>query len=178
MERITYEQLLVEKGQISKQAMAECETRLNSIAKPLHSLGKLEEVMIRVAGIRGTSNMTIKKKALVVMCSDNGIVEEGVSQTGMEVTKLVAENLSREETCAAIMAKQQSVDVFPIDIGIVTDTILPNYKIAYGTKNFAKEPAMTLEQAKQAIEVGANLVMELKEQGYDMVCTGEMGIGV
>lgn len=176
MKQISYNDLLMAEQKASETAKRECEARLNSIAKPLHSLGKLEEMMITIAGVRETSEVTINKKALIVMCSDNGIVEEGVSQSGMEVTKIVAENLLKEETCAAIMAKQQGVDLYPIDIGIASDTCVPNYKISYGTKNFLKEPAMTKEQAIQAIETGANLVASLKEQGYDIICTGEMGI--
>ena len=77
------------------------------------------------------------------MCADNGVVEEGVTQTGQEVTAIVAENFLEGATSAAIMCQSAEVDLFPIDIGMVRDTRVPNYKVAYGTKNMVKEPAMT-----------------------------------
>jgi len=137
-------------------AMETARKKWNSIAKPLHSLGKLEEHIIRIAGITGNAEVELKNRALIAMCADNGVVEEGVTQTGQEVTE---------------------VDLFPIDIGMVRDTRVPNYKVAYGTKNMVKEPAMTREEALQAILTGVYLVKEKKEAGYQILATGEMGIG-
>ena len=97
------------------------------------------------------------------MCADNGVVEEGVTQTGQEVTAIVAENFLEGATSAAIMCQSAEVDLFPIDIGMVRDTRVPNYKVAYGTKNMVKEPAMTREEALQAILTGVHLVKEKKE---------------
>ena len=141
-------------------AMETARKKWNSIAKPLHSLGKLEEHIIRIAGITGNAEVELKNRALIAMCADNGVVEEGVTQTGQEVTAIVAE-----------------IDLFPIDIGMVRDTRVPNYKVAYGTKNMVKEPAMTREEALQAILTGVHLVKEKKEAGYQILATGEMGIG-
>lgn len=162
---------------INEDAMEQCRKRFDSIAKPLHSLGKLEDGIAQIAGIIGTSKVELDKKALVIMCADNGVVAEGVTQSGSEVTALVAENFLEMNSCACIMAKTIGVDVFPIDIGIATDTRLPNQKIAYGTKNIANEPAMTREQAILAIEVGIATVLERKKEGYQIIATGEMGIG-
>lgn len=112
------------------------------------------------------------------MCADNGIVAEGVTQTGQDVTAIVAENFLDEKSCAAIMCAMAGADIRPIDIGMVSDTPrVEKRKIAYGTKNFAKEPAMTMEQAEAAVMTGVQLVGELKEQGYALIATGEMGIG-
>ncbi len=151
--------------------------RWNSIAKPLHSLGKLEDGIAQIAGITGCHQVKLDKKALVIMCADNGVVVEGVTQSGSEITALVAENFLDMNSCVCIMSKQIGVDVFPIDIGMNKDTKVPNKKVAYGTKNMLYEPAMTKLQAVQAIEVGIDTVFELKEKGYAIIATGEMGIG-
>ena len=158
-------------------AMETARKKWNSIAKPLHSLGKLEEHIIRIAGITGNAEVELKNRALIAMCADNGVVEEGVTQTGQEVTAIVAENFLEGATSAAIMCQSAEVDLFPIDIGMVRDTRVPNYKVAYGTKNMVKEPAMTREEALQAILTGVHLVKEKKEAGYQILATGEMGIG-
>ena len=158
-------------------AMETARKKWNSIAKPLHSLGKLEEHIIRIAGITGNAEVELKNRALIAMCADNGVVEEGVTQTGQEVTAIVAENFLEGATSAAIMCQSAEVDLFPIDIGMVRDTRVPNYKVAYGTKNMVKEPAMTREEALQAILTGVHLVKEKKEAGYQILVTGEMGIG-
>lgn len=151
--------------------------RWDSIAKPLHSLGKLEKDIIRIAGMTGDPNVHLDKKALLVMCADNGVVEEGVTQTGQEVTAIVAENFLSGNTSAAIMCRQAGVDLFPFDIGMVTDTKIPDVKIRYGTANFVKEPAMTKEEAVHAILSGIQIVRDKKKEGYQILCTGEMGIG-
>lgn len=152
--------------------------RWDSIAKPLRSLGKLEWAVAQMAGIFKQDNFDIDKKALVVMCADNGVVEEGVTQTGQEVTAIVAENFLDEQSCAAIMCKSTGTTIRPIDIGMAVDTPrVEKRKMAYGTKNFAKEPAMSREQAEKAILTGIDIVKEMKEQGYRIIATGEMGIG-
>lgn len=162
---------------IDEIARKECIRRWDSIAKPLHSLGKLEDGIAQIAGIIGTHQVKLDKKALVIMCADNGVVAEGVAQAGSEITALVAENFLSMNSSVCIMAEQIGVDVFPIDIGMNKDTKVPSRKVAYGTKNMLHEPAMTKEQAIRAIEVGINIVFELKEKGYQMIATGEMGIG-
>lgn len=163
---------------IDKEAVKQCEKRWDSIAKPLKSLGKIESHLMQIAGIQRTSAICLTKKALVIMCADNGVVEEGVTQTGQEVTAVVAENFLDEKSCAAIMCKDTGTDIFPIDIGMAVDTPrVEKRKIAYGTRNIAKEPAMTREEAERAIETGICWVSERKAQGYHIIATGEMGIG-
>lgn len=158
-------------------AMEQCKKRWDSIAKPLHSLGKLEDALVKIAGITGSADIRLEKKALVPMCADNGVVEEGVTQSGQDVTVIVSENFLKTKATASIMCRVAGADIFPVDIGIAADTSLINRKIAYGTKNMAKEPAMTREQALQAIETGIGMVAELKEKGFQIIATGEMGIG-
>lgn len=159
-------------------AAAICKKRWDSIAKPLHSLGWMEDGIARIAGAQHSAEVRTRRKILIPMCADNGIVAEGVTQTGQEVTAIVAENFLDEKSCAAIMCRMSGAKIRPIDIGMAVDTPrVEKRKIAYGTKNFAKEPAMTREEARRAIETGITLVSELKEEGYDLIATGEMGIG-
>ncbi|MDO4515420.1 MAG: nicotinate-nucleotide--dimethylbenzimidazole phosphoribosyltransferase, partial [Lachnospiraceae bacterium] len=99
-----------------------------------------------IAGVRKAVHFSLDKKALIVMCGDNGIVEEGVTQTGQEVTAIVAKNFQDGRTCTNQMASLAGVDIFPIDIGIARDVeglTVSAWKVTNGTKNFAKEPAMT-----------------------------------
>jgi len=149
----------------------------NSIAKPLHSLGKLEEDVMKIAGMIRDENVRIDKKALLIMCADNGVVAEGVTQTGQEVTAIVAENFLRGDTSAAIMCKSAGVDICPVDVGMVSDTKVSARKCSYGTKDMLKGPVMTRAQAEETILTGIQLVQEKKNEGYQILATGEMGIG-
>lgn len=171
------EQVIRQIGPLDEHAMEQAKKQWNSIAKPLHSLGKLEEHIIRIAGITGDPDVKIEEKALIVMCADNGVVEEGVTQTGQEVTAIVAENFLSGETSAAIMCKKAGARILPIDIGMAGKTKVPDHKVACGTRNFAKEPAMTREQALQSILTGVRIVEEQKKAGVELLATGEMGIG-
>lgn len=161
----------------SQEAMEACRRHWDSIAKPLHSLGKMEDYLVRIAGMTGSSHINLDKKALVIMCADNGVVEEGVTQSGQEVTATVSENFLTGKATSSIMCQVAKTDLFPIDIGIARDTSLRSEKVAYGTKNMTKGPAMTRAEAVQAIETGIRMVKELKEKGYRIIATGEMGIG-
>lgn len=171
------------KGLISPADAASIEAaekRWLSVAKPLFSLGKLEDAVIRMAGIKRTPEFELKKKGLVIMCADNGVVSEGVTQTGQEVTAIVADNFTKKAASVAIMSEVAGADLFPVDIGMVTDVpsvTRQGQKIAYGTKNLAREPAMTREEAWRAVLVGIRMVEKLKKEGYDIIATGEMGIG-
>ncbi len=175
---LTLEKVLENIDPGDQEAERLCRKRWDSIAKPLHSLGWMEDAVARIAAAQHTAQVRTEKKILVPLCADNGVVEEGVTQTGQEVTAIVAENFLDEKSCAAIMCRETGADIFPIDIGMAVDTPrVEKRKVAYGTKNFAKEPAMTREEAVRTIETGIHLVEELKEQGYCLIATGEMGIG-
>ena len=161
----------------SDEAMEACRRHWDGIAKPLHSLGKMEDYLIKIAGMTGSSKIDLEKKALVVMCADNGVVEEGVTQSGQDVTAIVSENFLTVKATSSIMCQVTGTDMFPIDIGIARDTALRNEKVAYGTRNMTKGPAMTRSEAIQAIETGIRIAGELKDTGYRIIATGEMGIG-
>ena len=145
---------------LSKEAMDRAKAHWDGIAKPLHSLGKLEDVLIQIAGITGKEEISIEKRALLTFCADNGVVEENVTQSGQEVTATVAENFLQEKATAAILCRGAHADLFPIDIGMARDTKVPRYKVAYGTKNMAKGPAMTREEAVRALETGIAVAEE------------------
>ena len=112
------------------------------------------------------------------MCADNGIVEEGVTQTGQEVTAVVAANMARGASCVCLMAAKAGAKVLPVDVGIASDmegTGILNRKIRYGTRNFLKEPAMTREETVKAMETGMEAAGILKEKGCRLAGCGEMG---
>lgn len=175
---MTLEETISRIGQPDEQIMADAWDYWDRMGKPLRSLGKMEKTLVQIAGIQKKVQIDIEKKGLIIMCADNGVVEEGVTQSGQYITAVVAENFLDEKSCVAIMCKETGTGIFPVDIGMAVDTPrVEKRKIAYGTKNMVKEPAMSREQAIAAIEVGIAKVMELKEQGYRILATGEMGIG-
>ena len=163
------------------KAKQQAQRRWDSIAKPLGSLGRLEEAVVRIAGMRGNPNFSLERRGLVIMCADNGVVAEGVTQTGQEVTATVTENFTKGATSVCAMARVAKCDWFPVDIGVAANlggcSGLIHHKVAWGTKNLRWEPAMTREQAKEAICFGAQLALDLGEKGYQLLATGEMGIG-
>lgn len=175
---MTLEETMQKIRPVDAAAMAAAKQHWDGLGKPLGSLGRLEKALIQIAGIQRTGDVHIDRKALVIMCADNGVVQEGVTQCGQEVTATVAENFLDEKSCVAIMCRRAGTKICPVDIGMAVDTPrVEKRKIAYGTKNMAKEPAMTREQAVAAIEVGIAKAEELHAQGYEILATGEMGIG-
>lgn len=161
--------------------------RWDSIAKPVGSLGKLEDAITKIAAAKGNEReLSIEKKALLVFCADNGVVEEGVTQNGSFVTRIMTENFPKGKTCVSTMAKTAGVDVYTIDIGLygekypykeICTTEVIDKRVGNGAGNIAKEPAMSPFQCEQAVLTGIELVKTLKEDGYGILLTGEMGIG-
>ncbi|KIR01584.1 Nicotinate-nucleotide--dimethylbenzimidazole phosphoribosyltransferase [Lachnospiraceae bacterium TWA4] len=165
---------------LDKQAMKECSNQWDSICKPLYAFGKFEVDSQRIAGMTGSSKVCLDKKALVIMCGDHGVLEEGVSQSTKDITLGMVEGFPHMKCSASRMAAYAKVDLFAVDVGVASDITVSGVidkKIAYGTKNMAKEPAMTYEEAIKSIEIGINMVDELKQKGYQIICTGEMGVG-
>ena len=154
--------------------------RWNSLAKPLYGLGLLEEAVIRLCAVQRTLFPAVDRAALAVFCSDNGIVGEGVSQSGQEVTALVAQCLCDGTTAACKMAQFAGVDVVPVDVGMaraVEDARLRDMHVCRGTNSFLRGDAMTRSEAHSAITAGRSLARELAAQGYNLLLAGEMGIG-
>lgn len=154
--------------------------RLDSLAKPIGSLGVLEEIVIKMAGITGKPHNSIEKRNIVIMCADNGVVEEGVSAPPQIFTKILTENLTRGLTGVSVLSKLANSDVTIVDIGVngeIDNPKILNRKVNYGTKNMTKGPSMTREEAIKAIEVGIEVADKLYSEGYNILGTGEMGIG-
>ena len=163
-----------------RAAMDAAWQRWDSIAKPLRSLGLLEEAVVRIAGMTGTPAVKLGKRAVIAMCADNGVVAQGVTQTGQEVTAIVTENMSTGDTSVCRMAAAAGAEVIPVDIGVaraVAGERIRQYNVRRGTADMTQGPAMTREEAVQAVETGIELVRELKDKGYGLIGTGEMGIG-
>lgn len=154
--------------------------RFDGVAKPLDGFGRFEALTARIGAIQGTENVDISKKAVLIMCADNGIVREGISQSGQEVTLAVAKNMGDRKSSVGKMAELAGADTIPIDIGINGRDSIPGVldkKVAPGTRNFKKEPAMTEKEAVRAIFTGIEMVSVCRDKGYQILAAGEMGIG-
>lgn len=186
----------------------------DSLGKPIDSLGVLEQHVTKLCMIERTAQPHITRRALAVLCADHGCVREGVTQTDSSVTRIVAENFARGLTTTSVLAQQFAVDLFPIDVGMLsagdsrssgvpaddevratsssqisassgpmptsaalrTDCVNDRC-LQHGSGDIAIEPAMSEEVGERALALGRRLVRELKAQGYDILLTGEMGIG-
>ena len=158
-------------------AMSAARKRQAQLAKPPGSLGLLEELSIQLAGITGQVHNQLEKKHLLVFAADNGVVEEGVSSAPQSVTLQQTVNLTRAKTGASVLAKHFGCGITVCDVGVNVDIAEPavlNRKIAYGTGNIALGPAMTRQQAIQAVLIGAELV---DSTDADVFGIGEMGVG-
>jgi nicotinate-nucleotide--dimethylbenzimidazole phosphoribosyltransferase len=158
----------------------EASRRWDAVAKPLGSLGLLEELVVKIAGLTGSADVDVGKRAVVVLCADNGVVREGISQSGSEVTMIVAENLTRGLTSVCRMASVARADVIPVDMGMLSRPPfggLIDCHVADGTKNIAEGAAMTRAEAESALARGVGLVRLCAERDYSLIATGEMGIG-
>ncbi len=165
---------------LDEAAAAKAAQRLDNLSKPLGSLGRLEDIVKRLAGITGEMYPRVDNKKVIVMCADNGVVDEGVTQVPRSVTASVAKNFFKGITGINVLAKHAGAGIVVVDIGVEEDLELPGLikrKIRKGTWNIAKGPAMTREEAIKAIETGIEVVGNLKDRGVNLLGTGEMGIG-
>lgn len=174
------ESLVSKVSPADRTAMEASRRHWDGIAKPLDGLGLMEQMITKIAGIQRTEDVRLDQKAVVVFCADNGIVAEGVTQTDSSVTAVVAANFAKGIASVNRMARVAGAEVIPVDIGIDGDVDEPGMvvrKVARGTANFRREPAMTSEQALAAIHEGIRIASEMKDMGYDLLAVGEMGIG-
>ena len=150
------------------------------IAKPLDGMGRFESITAQIGAIMGTDEIHISQKAVIIMCADNGIVAEGISQSGQEVTEAVARQMAKGNSAVGKMAAAIGADTIPVDIGMKGREPIPgvrNRKVRHGTRNFRVEPAMTQEEAVEAVVTGMEVAADCKRKGYHILATGEMGIG-
>lgn len=166
--------------ELDKETMKEAWNYIDNLSKPIGSLGILEDIAARIAGITGKVQNKINRKNIIIMCADNGVVDEGVSTNPKETTAIVTNNFTRKITGVCVLSEFTNTDLTIVDIGVDADFDNPmiiNKKISYGTQNIVKGPAMTREQAIRALEIGIETIDNLVKDGYDMFGTGEMGIG-
>ena len=150
------------------------------LAKPLGSLGQLEDAITKIAALTGDPDVRLDKRMLFVACADNGVVCQGVSQSDESVTRAVTRALGQGTSTVNYLAAQANCTVIPVDIGVkdfdFTDGVLSR-KCKNGTDDCSVGPAMTRAECIQAIETGIALALDAKAQGADILLTGEMGIG-
>ena len=161
-----------------RAAAARAKARWDGIAKPLDGLGKLETAVVRIAGITGSEQVSLDRRTVLVLCADNGVVKEGVTQTDASVTATMARRISERRSSVCLMAKTARAEVIPVDLGMLTRAEgVRDLHVASGTANMTEGPAMTEAQALQALEAGILLAEERKAAGDSILITGEMGIG-
>ena len=161
-------------------AMRVSRVRWDAVAKPLRSLGHLEDAITRIAGIQRTADIALSPRCALIFCADHGIVAQGVSQTDRSVTALVARAIARGTSNVNLMAEVSATPVYAVDVGMATDVDEPGIirkKTMYGTKDMSVCPAMTRAQAEEAILSGMDTVSEMKQKGVRLIALGEMGIG-
>jgi nicotinate-nucleotide--dimethylbenzimidazole phosphoribosyltransferase len=166
---------------LDNAAMAEARARQDQLTKPAGSLGRLEELSVRIAGIQGKAKPQIKDKAMITMAGDHGVVDEKVGNWPREVTAQMVENFLRGGAGINVLARQAGARIVFVDMGVASD-LKPDKqlivkKVDYGTKNMCLGPAMTGEQAVKAVEAGIEVVNSEAKKGLDIVGTGDMGIG-
>ena len=157
------------------------QTHLDSLTKPPGSLGLLEDLAKKYAAIRDTSQPAINKKSVIIFAADHGVTEEGISAYPAEVTPQMVQNFLDGGAAVNVLAKQQNAEILVVDIGVnhkfAPHPELLDRKIAFGTRNLAKEPAMTRAEAEEAIAIGIQIAAQLADTDVDLLATGEMGIG-
>jgi nicotinate-nucleotide--dimethylbenzimidazole phosphoribosyltransferase len=166
--------------ELDGEAIRRAQERMDSLAKPPGSLGQLEAIAVRIAGMTGEVVNTIDKTRVIVLSADNGVVAEGVASSPQSVTLAQTINFTRGLTGVAVIAKHFGSELQVVDMGVNTDFSIPgalDKKIAPGTKNIAHEPAMTRLEAQRAVFTGVELARQAKSEGVKLLGVGEMGIG-
>lgn len=166
---------------LDESAMSEAQKRLDSLTKPVGSLGVLEDMVKKIAGITGESQPPIPKKTSILMAGDHGVVAEGVSAYPSEVTPQMVLNFLSGGAAMNVLARHAGAELIVVDVGVAAELpehpMLKQKKIAFGTANMAQGPAMTREQTVEAIEAGIMVAEECIADGTGLIGTGEMGIG-
>lgn len=164
----------------NKEIMKTAWDNWDSLCKPLRGLGWLESVVVKLAAIYEDANPHPDKRVVLIMGADNGVVEEGVTQTDSAVTLQVLDNMGDLNSTACVMCRMANCDLVPVNIGAMKDSThsrVVNRAVRHCTGNITKGPAMTREECIEAILRGVEIVGEMKRKGYKLIVTGEMGIG-
>jgi nicotinate-nucleotide--dimethylbenzimidazole phosphoribosyltransferase len=167
---------------IDNNAARKAAARQDHLTKPARSLGRLEEISIKLAGMKADPFPRVDRKTVIVMAADHGVALEGVSAYPAEVTRQMVLNFLYGGAAINVLARQAGANVVIVDMGVASEFDpsiqgLMRRKIAYGTKNIAKGPAMTCAEAEKAISEGMDVLAGVAVNGLDLVATGDMGIG-
>ncbi len=166
---------------LNEEAMAAAWARQDTLTKPLGSLGRLEELSVRLAGIFGEAIPRIRGKSVILAAGDHGVVAEGVSAYPQEVTPQMIYNFLAGGAGINVLARHAGADIVVLDAGVAADLKphpqLRDVKVARGTANMAQGPAMTRQQAIQCLETGIEVAQEQIAGGADLIACGDMGIG-
>ncbi len=166
---------------LEPECLDAAQRRLDDLTKPPGSLGRLETVARRLAGIQRTAKPAIHRKRVYTLAGDHGVTEEGVSAFPREVTAQMVLNFLRGGAAINVLARHVGAEVVVVDIGVDHDfgdlEGLVHVKVARGTANLARGPAMGRREALAALGVGVGLADRAAEDGVDLVGVGEMGIG-
>jgi nicotinate-nucleotide--dimethylbenzimidazole phosphoribosyltransferase len=165
---------------LDHELQAEARRRLDCLTKPPGSLGRLERLAVQIVGITRRARPRLQRRTVFVLAADHGVAAEGVSAYPASVTAEMVRNFARGGAAINVLARLARADVTTVDIGVAADldTALPivHRKVAFGTANLMRGPAMSVEQARAAVGVGLDLVREAHPRP-DVICLGEMGIG-
>lgn len=166
---------------LDAEAMSRARVRQDSLTKPRGSLGKLEELSIRLAGMLRTDAPSLGARVVFTMAADHGVTEEGVSAYPQEVTRQMVLNFANGGAAINVLARSAGAEVRVVDMGVASDDEWPepilDRKVARGTRNMSKGPAMSSDQASLAVLTGAELAAEAVAAGFRAIAVGDMGIG-
>ncbi len=166
---------------LDEVAMASAKARQDQLTKPQGSLGRLEDLSVRLAGIFGEATPSIRRKTVILAAGDHGVVAEGVSAYPQDVTPAMVMNFMGGGAAINVLAKHAGAEIVVLDAGVAADLpshpALRSVKIGRGTNNIAVGPAMTREQAVQCLETGIETCREQIAAGSDLIACGDMGIG-
>ena len=175
------EKIIAQIKPLDQSAMQAARSRQNLLTKPPGSLGRLEELSIQVAGICANPRPKLAHKVVLVMAGDHGVVAEGVSAYPQEVTPQMVANFLHGGAAINVLSRHVGARVVVVDMGVAADIPphpdLITRKVAYGTQNIARRPAMSQDQALQCLESGAEVFLDQLAKGLDILATGDMGIG-
>ena len=163
-------------GEVSEKASR----RLDNLTKPKGSLGQLEELAVKIAGIRREMNPSFDDKYSLVFAGDHGVAAEGVSAYPQEVTVQMLANFIHEGAAINVLGNQVGSEVLVVDVGVASEEIpesVVDRKINPGTDSFTDGPAMSREDALKSVQAGYEVVEELVDSGLDLLGVGDMGIG-
>lgn len=166
-----------------REAMRRARSRWDEVSKPKGSLGELEDLIVRIAGIQGTEKIRLDRRVCVVFAADNGIVKERISQSSQDLTAAVAMHITGGCGNINTMAQASGCDVICADVGIlpqympVRPKAMIDLHVADGTRNFLEGPAMTEAEAEAAFRAGTQMADRIAQAGYKIAAVGEMGIG-